>query len=141
LANSQGFFLSALVSATVLPGVSEAVLVGVLALGQSTAMAAVGVATAGNTLGSVVNWLIGRYLGSYRDHPRFPVSPERYDRYVAAFRRWGAALLFLSWVPLLGDPLTVVAGVLRTPLWLFVPIVALAKLARYLVVAGAVELF
>lgn len=137
----SGLFFSALVSATVLPGVSEAVLVGVLALGTSATAVAVGVATAGNTLGSVMNWGIGRFLGSYRDHPRFPVSPEAYERYVAAFRRWGASLLFLSWVPLVGDPLTVIAGVLRTPLWLFVPIVALAKLARYLVVAGAVELF
>ncbi|CAA9318184.1 MAG: hypothetical protein AVDCRST_MAG90-875 [uncultured Microvirga sp.] len=136
-----GLFVSALVSATVLPGVSEAVLAGVLALGTSTTTVAVGVATAGNTLGSVANWLIGRYLGRFRDHPRFPVSPERYERAVAAFRRWGAPILLLSWVPLVGDPLTVIAGVLRTPLWLFVPIVALAKLARYLVVAGAVTLF
>lgn len=136
-----GLFVSALVSATVLPGISEAVLVGVLALGSSTTAIAVAVATAGNTTGSVLNWVIGRFLGSYRDHPRFPVSPEDFERWVAAFRRWGAWLLFLSWVPVIGDPLTVIAGVLRTPLWLFVPIVALAKLSRYLVVAGAVELF
>lgn len=140
-AELASLFVSALVSATILPGMSEAVLAGVLTVGVSAAAVAVAVATAGNTLGSVVNWGIGRFLAGYRDHPRFPVSPETFERYVAAFQRWGVWLLLLSWVPVVGDPLTVIAGVLRTPLWLFVAIVAVAKLARYLVVAGLVELF
>lgn len=136
-----GLFFSALVSATILPGMSEAVLAGVLALGVSSTPLAIAVATLGNTLGSVVNWVIGRFLGGHRDHPRFPVSRETFERYVAAFQRWGVWILLLSWVPVIGDPLTVIAGVLRTPLWLFVPVVAVAKLARYLVVAKVVEPF
>jgi membrane protein YqaA with SNARE-associated domain len=133
--------VSAFVSATVLPGSSEAVLVGLMTLGTVSTAAAIAVATIGNTAGSLVNWGIGRYAAGFRDHPRFPVSPERFEKTADVFRRYGVWALALSWVPIVGDPLTVVAGVMRTPLWLFLPIVALAKCARYLVVAGAVSLF
>ena len=128
-------------SATLLPGSSEAVLAGILATGTAGAAAAVAVATAGNTLGSLANWGIGRFLAGYRDHPRFPVKRETYDRAAAIYGRWGAPLLLFSWVPLIGDPLTVVAGVLRTPLWLFLPLVATGKLMRYLAIAGLLQLF
>jgi membrane protein YqaA with SNARE-associated domain len=133
--------VSAFVSATVLPGSSEAVLAGLMTLGTVSTVSAVAVATIGNTAGSLVNWAIGRYAAGFRDHPRFPVSPERFEKTAAFFRRWGVWALALSWVPVIGDPLTIVAGVMRTPLVVFVPIVALAKLARYLVVAGAISLF
>lgn len=133
--------LSAFVSATILPGSSEAVLAGLMTLGTISTVSAITVATIGNTAGSLVNWGIGRYAAGWRDHPRFPVSPERFEKTAAFFRRYGVLALALSWVPVIGDPLTVVAGVMRTPLLVFLPIVALAKLARYLVVAGAVSLF
>ncbi len=124
-----------------MPGASEAVLAAVIAAGSSPVALAIAVATVGNTLGSVVNWSIGRFLASYRDHPRFPVRKERFERYIEAHQRWGVWVLLLSWAPVIGDPLTVVSGVLRTPLWLFVPVVAVAKLARYIAVAGVVRLF
>lgn len=140
IAELTGLFLAAFGAATILPGASEAVLAGVLALGNASTAAALAVATLGNTLGSVVNWMLGRFLGSLRGHPRFPVPPEKFEAYSAAYRRWGFWSLALSWVPVIGDPLTVVAGVMRTPLWIFVPIVGAAKLARYLFVAGLVGL-
>lgn len=133
-------FLVAFASATILPGASEATLVGVIALGTAGVGAAVAIATFGNTLGSLVNWLMGRYAARFRDHPRFPLSPVRYERYVAAYQRWGVWSLLLSWAPVIGDPLTLVAGAMRTPLWIFVPLVTVAKGVRYLVVAGAVQL-
>lgn len=136
----SGLFLSAFLSATLLPGTSEAALAAVLALGTASTGAAVAVSTLGNTLGSVVNWAVGRYLARFRDHPRFPVGPRRFERTVAFYRRWGVWSLLLSWVPVIGDPLTVIGGVLGTPLPLFVALVAFAKLARYLVVAGLVGL-
>lgn len=136
-----GLFLSALTSATILPGASEAVLAAVLATGSIAPVLAIAVATVGNTLGSVVNWAIGRYLGHWRDHPRFPISQEKYDSYVEGYTTWGFWSLLLSWMPVIGDPITVIAGVLRTPLWVFVPLVGLAKLVRYLLVAGVVSLF
>ncbi|GGK44025.1 YqaA family protein [Salinarimonas ramus] len=131
--------LSAFTSATLLPGTSEAALVGLLALGETAAWLAILVATVANVAGSAVNWGIGRYLVRFRDHPRFPVSRERYARTEALYRRWGVASLLLSWTPIVGDPLTVVAGVMRTPLLLFLPIVVLAKGGRYVAVAALAE--
>jgi membrane protein YqaA with SNARE-associated domain len=136
-----GLFLSALLSATILPGTSEAALALVLAKGSATTASAVAVATVGNTAGSVFNWIIGRFFASYRDHPRFPIGREKFERYSQVYRRWGIWTLIMSWVPLIGDPLTIIAGVMRAPLLLVILLVALAKLARYLVVAGVVGLF
>ena len=141
IAELATLFGSAFLSATVLPGTSEAVLAGLLATDRATPALAIAVATVGNTLGSVVNWAIGRFLERYRNHPRFPVSKEKFERTAALFRRWGVWSLLLSWVPLMGDALTLVAGVMRTPLLLLVLLVGVSKLARYLVVAGAVSLF
>jgi membrane protein YqaA with SNARE-associated domain len=134
-------FGSAFLSATVLPGTSEAVLAGLLATERVTPAIAIAVATFGNTLGSVVNWAIGRFLERYRNHRRFPISPQKFERTAALYRRWGVWSLLLSWVPLMGDALTLVAGVMRTPLLLVILLVGVSKLARYLVVAGAVSLF
>lgn len=136
-----GLFAAAFLAATLLPGSSEAVLAGLVAAERVPALPAVAVASIGNTLGSCVNWAIGRYLSRYRDHPRFPLPPHRYDRYAGWYRRWGVWSLLLSWAPVIGDPLTVVAGVARTPFALFVGLVALAKTARYLAVAGLVGLW
>lgn len=134
--------VSAFTSATLLPGTSEAALVGVIALGDVAVWLAVAVATLANVAGSTVNWGIGRWLETWRDHPRFPVSPERFARTQALYRRWGVLSLLLSWTPIVGDPLTVVAGAMRTPLPLFLALVTLAKGVRYVVVAlVAVGLF
>lgn len=134
-----GLFVSAFTSATLLPGTSEGVLASLLALGIVPAAAAIGVATAGNTLGSLVNWAIGRFLARYRDHPRFPASGKAMERAQRWYDRYGILTLFASWVPVIGDPLTVVAGLMRAPLVLVVPIVVLAKGARYAAVAAGVS--
>lgn len=98
-------------------------------------------ATTGNVLGSVLNWMLGRYLHGYKDHRCFPISPAHLDRAEHAFRRWGLWTLLLSWVPVIGDPLTLAAGLLRVPLKLFLPIVLVAKASRYLAISGLVSLF
>jgi membrane protein YqaA with SNARE-associated domain len=140
LAELLALFGAAFAFATLLPGSSEAALVASLKLGQAPPAAAIAVATIGNTLGSLVNWAIGYFGAAWRDHPRFPLSPAQYARCAAWYSRWGVLTLLLSWLPVVGDPLTVVAGLMRTPAWLFVPLVAAGKLARYLAVAGVVSL-
>jgi membrane protein YqaA with SNARE-associated domain len=135
-----GLFWAAFLSATILPGSSEAALLALIALGSWSLTVLVAVATVGNTLGSVVNWLLGLYVERWRDHPRFPVKPAEFERYRDWYRRWGVWSLLLAWVPIIGDPLTVMAGVMRTPLWLFVLVTGVGKLARYLAVAGVVRL-
>ncbi len=136
-----GLAVSAFASATLLPGGSEAVFAGILALGQSPFWLALAVASVANTAGSCANWGIGRYLAHWRHHPRFPVSAEKLERTADLFRRRGMWLLLLCWVPIIGDPMTVVAGVLRTPFLVFLFLVAVAKTGRYLMIAGVVNLF
>jgi membrane protein YqaA with SNARE-associated domain len=130
-----GLFAAALGAASILPLQSEPLLVGLLLLGEQPAWALVAVASLGNTLGSCLNWGLGRWIERYRDRRWFPVSPAALARAEGWYRRWGRWSLLLSWAPVMGDPLTVVAGVLREPFGTFLLLVAIAKTARYLVLA------
>jgi len=131
-----GLFALAFVAATVLPAQSEAALVALLLAGGQPAWLLVAVASLGNVLGAVVNWALGRGIERFRDRPWFLASPAALDRAMAWYRRWGRWSLLLSWAPVGGDALTVVAGVLREPLWSFLAIVAVAKTLRYVVLAA-----
>lgn len=131
-------FLTAFAAATILPLQSEALLAGLLLTGSQSPAALILVATLGNVLGSVVNWLLGRGIDRFRDRKWFPVKPAVLDRAAVRYRHYGRWSLLLSWAPVIGDPLTLVAGVFREPLWSFVAIVTAARTARYLVVSGTV---
>ncbi|NLH83190.1 MAG: DedA family protein [Phyllobacteriaceae bacterium] len=132
-----GLFLAAFLAATILPMQSEALLVGILLAGNQPAWALVLCAGVGNVLGSVVNWFLGRGVERFRHRRWFPVKEAALDRAQAWYRRWGKWSLLLSWAPIVGDPLTVVAGILREPLAMFVVLVTIAKFGRYLVLAAA----
>lgn len=123
--------LSAFLAATLLPFSSEAVLAALVAAGPAEAWDLFAVATLANTAGSCVNWSLGRFLLHWRDRPWFPVSGQRLDRAQAWFRRWGQWSLLFAWLPVVGDPLTVAAGVLRENFLRFVLLVGLGKAARY----------
>lgn len=129
-------FLSAFGAATLLPLQSEAVLVALLLAGQHPLWALLLVATLGNVLGSWVNWLLGRSIQHYRERRWFPVSPARLQQAQDWYARYGRWSLLLSWMPVIGDPLTLVAGVMRERLWVFLAIVTLAKASRYAVLAA-----
>lgn len=131
-----GLFAVAFLAATVFPAQSEAALVALLVLGKQSPVLLVAVATAGNVLGSVTNWLLGRWMEHFRSRRWFPVSERGLDRATGFYRRWGRWSLLLSWAPIGGDALTVVAGVLREPLWSFLLLVTLAKAGRYIVLAA-----
>jgi len=132
-----GLFASAFLSATLLPGSSEAALLLVLAAGKGDPALLIAVATAGNVLGSVVNWLIGRFLAHFRNRRWFPVDQTSYDRAAAWYGRYGLWSLLFAWLPVVGDPLTLVAGVLRVDIRWFVLLVTLGKAARYAFIAAA----
>lgn len=136
LAAYAGLFFSALVAATILPMQSEAILVGLLLTTDYPPWALVGVASLGNVLGSVINWLLGRGIHRFRDRKWFPVKPAALARAESWYRRYGKWSLLLSWAPVIGDPLTVIAGVLREPLPIFLILVTLAKVGRYLVLVA-----
>lgn len=133
-----GLFVSAFLSATLLPGSSEAALIALLALGRSDPLWLVAVATAGNVLGSVVNWAMGRFFAHFADRAWFPVSAKAFERATVWYNRFGVWSLLLAWVPVIGDPLTVAAGVLRTGFWRFLVLVTIGKAARYAFIALAV---
>lgn len=128
-----GLFWVALLSATLLPGGSELWLAHQWCQGQGWAALWL-VATLGNTLGSLVNVALGRYARRFQHRRWFPASPEQLARASRWYRRLGAYSLLLSWVPVVGDPLTVAAGLLRLAWWRAVLLITLAKGARYALV-------
>ncbi|MFO2463404.1 DedA family protein [Pseudomonas sp. 15FMM2] len=133
LAGYTGLFISAFGAATLLPLQSEAVLVALLLSGDYSLWWLLAIATLGNVLGSLVNWLLGRSVEHFRARRWFPLSSAQLEKTRSHYQRWGHWSLLLSWVPIIGDPLTLVAGVMREPLWRFLLIVSLAKASRYAV--------
>jgi membrane protein YqaA with SNARE-associated domain len=131
-------FASALVAATILPMQSEAVLTVLLIAGEALVFWLLVVATVGNVLGSVINWILGRYILRFQQWRWFPASPAQLANAQEWYARWGLWSLLASWVPVVGDPLTVMAGVMRVRLLPFLILVTLAKAGRYLVLAGLV---
>lgn len=113
-------FVSSFLAATLLPGGSEAVLFGVLKLHPSQLWPALAVATLGNTLGGLSSYVIGRII------------PQRQTlKGLASVQRYGAPVLLLSWVPIIGDPLCVAAGWLRLNAWWSAFYIAAGKFLRY----------
>lgn len=133
-----GLFLTALAAATLLPAQSEAVLAGLLLTGKYPIATLIGIATLGNVLGSVINWFIGRGVEQFRDRRWFPLKPPALERAQRWYQRYGKWSLLLSWAPVIGDPLTLAAGVLREPFLPFLLLVVIAKLSRYLVLTYVV---
>ncbi|MES0022394.1 MULTISPECIES: YqaA family protein [unclassified Mesorhizobium] len=139
LALYSGLFAVAFAAATILPMQSEAALVGLLLTQTFPAGILILVASTGNVLGSIVNWLLGRGIERFRDRSWFPANPAMLERAMRWYRRYGKWSLLLSWVPVIGDPLTVVAGALREPFWSFLMLVAIAKTLRYVVLAATLS--
>ena len=136
LAVFGGLFLAAFTAATLLPAQSEALVVGLL-LTDYAPWLVLAVASVGNVLGSVVNWFLGRGLERLRGRRWFPANPAVLARAEGWYRRYGRWSLLLAWAPIIGDPLTVVAGVLRETFLVFLLLVSIAKIGRYLVLAAA----
>ncbi|MBN9250758.1 MAG: DedA family protein [Mesorhizobium sp.] len=134
LAIYGALFASAFLAATVLPVSSEVVLAGLLATGRGDPALLFVVATIGNTLGSVMNWFLGRGIDTLRNRRWFPVTREHYERASRAFRRFGAWTLLFAWLPVVGDAFTIAAGAARMHLGVFVVLVALGEAARYAVI-------
>ncbi|MCY1305427.1 Inner membrane protein YqaA [compost metagenome] len=131
-----GLFVAAFGAATLLPMQSEAVLTRLLLTAEQPAAMLLLVATFGNVLGSVVNWLLGRYIEHFHHKRLFPVPEDKLQRTQQAYHRYGRWSLLLSWSPIIGDPLTVIAGTLREPFWSFLLNVLVAKAVRYLALAA-----
>lgn len=128
-------FIAAFAAATFFPFQSEALLVGLLVADTYSIVGLLLVATVGNVLGSVVNWYLGVYIEHFRYRKWFPFKPASLEKAQVHYHRWGHWSLLMSWAPFIGDPLTLIAGIMREPFWRFVAIVTLAKGGRYLITA------
>lgn len=125
-------FFASLLAATLLPGGSEALLLYDLSRNNSVFLLFLA-ATAGNTLGSLINYLLG-YKGAAFLQQKGYIKPAALQRGHVIFEKWGGVALLLSWMPVVGDPVTFAAGVLRYEVWKFLLLVLIAKGVRYAVV-------
>ncbi len=121
-------FLVAFASATLLPLGSEPALFGLLKLNPELFWPAVLVATAGNTLGGMLDWWLG--YGAHRVADKWGHS-RSHVKAIEWLERLGPKACLLSWLPLVGDPLCAVAGWLRLPFWPCVLYMAIGKFLRY----------
>lgn len=123
-------FVVSFLAATLLPLGSEWLLVAMLINGSSP-LASVAVATCGNSLGAGTNYLIGRGGGDWLNRKLLHIKPQRMEQARSWFNRYGSWALLLSWLPVIGDPLCLVSGMLRTPLLRFTLLVVCGKGLRY----------
>lgn len=134
-------FLSAFAAATVLPLQSEAVLLALLAKGNHSTIALLFFASLGNILGACINWYLGLKIEHYKDKKWFPLSAQQMIRAQLSYQKYGYWTLLLSWVPIIGDPITLIAGLLKENFARFLLLVSLAKVGRYLFLYGIFYLF
>ncbi len=127
-------FGSAFLSATLLPFYSEVLLATMLTRHPTEWMLLWLLASWGNTLGAAVNWGIGKYLLHYRHKRWFPIKERELDRGQRWFQRIGVWSLLLAWLPLGGDAITFIAGIMNVRFSVFLTLVFIGKGLRYLVV-------
>ncbi|MEO5331932.1 MAG: DedA family protein [Magnetococcus sp. YQC-5] len=130
-------FLGSLLAATILPLSSEAMLVALFWSGDYTPWHLWLTATLGNVAGAQINWLLGRYCLRFQTHSWFPISRETMTHAKKRFLRWGQWSLLLSWVPVIGDPLTFAAGAFEVSFVRFSGLVFLGKGGRYGILLAA----
>ena len=127
-------FVISFLAATILPFSSEFTLAGLIATSNYDNLLLLIVASFGNTLGSVVNWVLGFYSRNLITKKWFPFKETQIERSSKWFSKFGKWSLLFVWVPIIGDPLTLVAGLLKVRFIDFIILVAIGKVSRYLIV-------
>lgn len=130
-------FALSFAAATLLPIGSEWLLATLLLKGGDPVLL-VATATLGNLLGAMTTWLVGRYGGDFLIRRCLRIDVATQKKAEERYARYGLWSLFFSWVPLIGDPLCLIAGIFRVRLTVFIPLVGGGKLGRYLLVAWGV---
>ena len=127
-------FVISFLAATILPFSSELTLAGLIATSSYDNLLLLIVASFGNILGSVVNWILGFYSRNLSKKKWFPFKDEQIEKSSKWFNKFGRWSLLFAWVPIIGDPLTLAAGLLRVKFIEFLILVTIGKVSRYLVI-------
>ena len=130
----SSLFISSFLSSTILPGHSEITLITLVLLEKYSQFLLILYASLGNILGSIVNWYLGIYITKFMNRNWFPLKKKQLDKASLWYLKYGKWSLFLCWVPIFGDPLTIIAGVFRVPLIIFLTIISISKVLRYVFV-------
>jgi len=130
-------FFSALISSTLMPGGSEALLSYLIIDGGNVYML-VAIATLGNVLGSLITYGMGRFLNQTFQNSRFRMNPKHLSTAETWFAKFGQPALIFAWLPIVGDPLCFIAGMMRSHVMLFVLLITIGKFLRYAVLAAIV---
>jgi membrane protein YqaA with SNARE-associated domain len=134
LSSRVSLLIVSFLAATILPGSSEILLATLAFNNPDDRPVLFAVATFGNTAGAAVNWALGKWFMHFSGRRWFPVSPKHVETASRWFRKYGIWSLLFSWLPIVGDPLTVVAGALHVRFFAFLALVATGKALRYLLV-------
>ncbi len=125
-------FIISFLAATILPLSSELVLSTMLLTDSFDKYLLLVVASFGNILGSSVNWYLGKKILIFKDKKWFPANERQIAKGEIYFKKYGIWSLLLAWVPIIGDPLTIVAGILRVKFFTFLLLVSISKISRYI---------
>lgn len=135
-----GLFGLAFLAATIIPAYSEILLASMAAAGHDPLLLLL-FAASGNTLGSAVNWGMGRFLLHYEDRRWFPFKKNKLGLAQRWFQKYGKWSLLMAWAPIGGDALTFIAGIMKIPFPIFLLLTGIGKTLRYLVVLGVTDQF
>ena len=119
-------------AATILPFSSEVVLTTMYLSNSFEPYFLLIFASIGNIMGSITNWYLGKKITLFQNRKWFPVSPDQLERSRKYFQKYGLWSLLLAWVPIIGDPLTLLAGVLKVRFSIFFLLVSISKISRYI---------
>ena len=125
-------FIISFLAATILPLSSELVLSTMLLTNSFNKYLLLVVASFGNILGSSVNWYLGKKILIFKDKKWFPANERQIAKGEIYFKKYGIWSLLLAWVPIIGDPLTIVAGILRVKFFTFLLLISISKISRYI---------
>jgi len=123
--------LISFLAATILPFSSEVVLTTMYLSNSFEPYFLLIFVSIGNIMGSITNWYLGKKITLFQNRKWFPVSPDQLERSRKYFQKYGLWSLLLAWVPIIGDPLTLLAGVLKVRFSIFFLLVSISKISRY----------
>ena len=127
-------FVVSFLAATILPFSSELTLAGLITTSNYDNLLLLIVVSFGNVLGAVVNWVLGFYSRNLTTKKWFPFKDKQIENSSWWFNKFGKWSLLFAWVPIIGDPLTLVAGLLKTKFLEFLILVTIGKVSRYIVI-------